>query len=218
MNDDRVLQQRVMDELVFDPAVDAAHIGVAARNGIVTLTGHVESYPAKHAAERGARRVRGVRAVAQEIEVRLPSDKKTSDDEIAGRAVKMLEWDVAIPPGAVSVKVEHGMVTLTGEVDWAYQRAEAEFDVRRLGGVTLVVNQIRVRPQTRPDDVRATIVAAFERVAEHDAGTVTVDVRDHTVILGGKVQSWIEHDEALRAAWSVPGVTRVEDQILIARP
>jgi len=218
MDDDRTLQQRVMDELAFDPVVDAAHVGVAARGGVVTLTGHVESYSAKYAAEHAARRVRGVKAVAQEIEVRLPADKKTSDDEIASRAVKMLEWDVAIPPHAVSVKVEHGTVTLAGEVDWAYQRAEAEFDVRRLGGVTLVVNQIHIRPRARPEDVRATIVAAFERAAEHDAGAVTVDIRDGTVILGGKVQSWIERDEALRAAWSVPGVTNVEDHILIARP
>ncbi len=218
MTDDQTLQQRVMDELGFDPTVDAAHIGVAARQGVVTLSGHVDSYAAKYAAERAARRVAGVKAIAEELEVRLPSDRKTGDDEIAARAIKMLEWDVVIPPGNVSVKVERGVVTLTGEVEWAYQRAEAEYDVRKLGGVQLVVNQIRLRTQAQPDDVRAKIVAAFERTAEHDAGAVSVDVRGGTVILGGKVQSWIERDEALRAAWSVPGVTSVEDHILIARP
>jgi len=218
MNDDRVLQQRVMDELAFDPMVDAAHIGITARDGVVTLTGHAKSYAEKFAAERAARRVRGVKAVAQEIDVRLPSDKKTADDEIAARAVKILDWDVVIPRGSISVKVENGTVTLSGEVDWGYQRAEAEHDVHRLSGVNLIVNQIRVRPQTQPQDVKAKIAAAFERTAEHDAAAITVDVRNGVVNLGGKVQSWLERDEALRAAWSVPGVTSVEDHILIARP
>jgi len=218
MTDDRMLQQRVMDELAFDPMVEAGHIGVSAHDGTVTLTGHAKSYAEKFAAERAARRVRGVKAVAQEIDVRLPSDKKTADDEIAARAVKILEWDVLIPPNSVAVKVENGTVTLTGEVDWAYQRAEAESDVHRLGGVQLVLNQIRIRPQAQPDDIHAKIAAAFERTAEHDARTVTVDVRGGTVILGGKVQNWLERDEALRAAWSVPGVHTVEDHIFIARP
>jgi osmotically-inducible protein OsmY len=218
MSDDRMLQQRVMDELAFDPMVDAAHIGVSARDGVVTLNGHVKTYAAKFAAERAARRVRGVRAVAQEIDVRLPSDKKTADDEIAARAVKLLEWDVVIPPGSIRVKVEHGTVTLSGDVDWAYQRDEAERDVHRLGGVQLVVNQIGVRPKVQPEDVTATIAAAFERTAARDANSVTVDLHGDTVVLGGKVQSWPERDDALRAAWSVPGVNKVEDHILIARP
>jgi osmotically-inducible protein OsmY len=218
MSDDRMLQQRVMDELAFDPKVDAAHIGVSARDGIVTLSGHVKTYAEKFASERAAKRVRGVRAVAQEIVVRLPSDKKTSDDEIAARAVKILDWDVVIPPNAVNVKVENGTVTLTGEVDWDYQRAEAEYDVHRISGVQLVVNQITVRPKAQPEDIRAKITAAFDRTAQHDASAVTVDVRGSSVILGGKVQNWLERDEALRAAWSVPGVQTVEDHILIARP
>ncbi len=218
MSDDRVLQQRVMDELAFDPMVESAHIGVSARDGTITLTGHANSYATKFAAERAARRVRGVKAVAQEIDVRLPSDKKTADDEIAARAVKLLEWDVVIPHDSIRVKVENGIVTLTGAVDWAYQRAEAEHDVLRLSGIKLVLNEIRVRPHAQPDDVRAKIAAAFERTAEHDANAVTVDVRDGTVILGGKVQNWLERDEALRAAWSVPGVDTVVDHILIARP
>ncbi len=217
MTDDRMLQQRVMDELAFDPMVDAAHIGVSAQDGVVTLNGHVKTYAAKFAAERAARRVRGVKAVAQEVDVRLPSDKKTADDEIAARAVKLLEWDVVIPPESIRVKVEHGTVTLSGEVDWAYQRDEAERDVHRLGGVQLVVNRIGVRPKAQPEDVTATIAAAFERTATRDANSVTVDLRGDTVILGGKVQSWPERDDALRAAWSVPGVNKVEDHILIAR-
>ena len=217
MNDNRMLQQRIMDELAFDPTVDAAHIGVAARDGIVTLTGHAKSYAEKFAAERAARRVRGVKAVAQEMDVRLPSDKKTADDEIAARAVKILEWDVVIPLDSIRVKVENGVVTLSGEVDWAYQRSAAELDVHRLSGVKLIVNQISVRPQTRPDDVKAKIAAAFERTAEHDAAAITIDVHNGVVVLGGKVQSWLEREEALRAAWSVPGVSAVEDHIVIAR-
>ena len=218
MSDDRMLQQRVIDELAFDPMVDAAHVGVSAQDGIVTLNGHVKTYAAKFAAERAARRVAGVKAVAQEIDVRLPSDKKTADDEIAARAIKLLEWDVVIPPNSIRVKVEHGTVTLSGEVDWAYQRDEAERDVHRLGGVQLIINRIRVRPQTQPEDIKAKISAAFERTALRDANCVTVDLHGDTVVLGGKVQSWPERDDALRAAWSVPGVNKVEDHILIARP
>jgi osmotically-inducible protein OsmY len=218
MSEDLKLQQRVIDELEFDPSVKAAHIGVAVRLGVVTLTGHVESYREKFAAERAARRVKGVHAIAQEIEVRLPSDKKTADDEIAVRALKLIDWDVAVPPGAVRVKVEHGTVTLTGDVDWAFQRAEAEHDMRKLGGVKAVVNDIRVRPRVQVNDVHAQIRGAFERAAELDASHVTVEVKDGKVFLGGKVKSWIEREEAERAAWSTPGVVGVEDNILIARP
>lgn len=218
MSEDLKLQQRVIDELQFDPSVDVAHVGVTARNGVVTLTGHVETYREKFAAERAARRVKGVSAVAQEIEVRLPSDKKSADDEIAARALKLIEWDVALPKGAISVKVEHGNVTLVGEVDWAYQRAEAEYDMRKLSGVKAVINEVHVRPQVKPNDVHAQIRGAFERAAELDANDVTVEVKDGKVFLGGRVKSWIEREEAERAAWSTPGVVAVEDNILIARP
>jgi osmotically-inducible protein OsmY len=215
---DRQLQQRVMDELAFDPSVKAGHVGVSARDGIVTLTGHVESYAEKYAAERAVRRIGGVKAVAQELEVRLSADKKTADDEIATRAVKLLEWDVAIPRGVVNVKVEHGIITLTGEVDWGYQRVEAEYDVRKLGGVLGVVNNIKVRPQAQPADVHAKIRAALERAADVDANAITVDVKSGKVILGGKVASWVERQAAERAAWAAPGVMTVEDNIVIARP
>jgi osmotically-inducible protein OsmY len=217
-SDDRTLQQRVMDELAFDPMVPAASIGVVANNGIVTLTGYVDSYAAKTAAAHAARRVRGAKAVADEIEVRLSTEKKTADHEIAARAVKLLEWDALVPAGAVRVEVEHGVVTLSGEVDWAFQRDEAERDMLKLGGVKLVVNDIAVRPTTRPEDVRGVITAAFERAAEHEAAAITVDVDGSRVILGGEVQSWVEREQALRAAWSVPGVTMVEEHIRITRP
>jgi osmotically-inducible protein OsmY len=218
MTDDRMLQRRVMDELAFDPLVPAAQIGVTARDDVVTLTGYVDGYAIKFAVARAAGRVRGVKAVADEIEVRLPTEKKTADHEIAARAVKMLEWDELVPAGAVSVEVDHGTVTLTGEVDWAFQRDEAERDVQRLTGVKLVVNDIAVRPQARPDDVHAVITAAFERTADREAAAITVDVQGTRVILGGSVQSWIEREQAVRAAWSVPGVTEVEEHIQISRP
>lgn len=218
MSESNALRQRIIDELEFDPTLNAAEIGVSVHDGVVTLSGHVLSFVEKHAAERAARRVRGVRAVAQEIEVRLPFDKKTADDEIVTRAVKLLDWDVAVPPDAITVKVEHGIVTLTGEVDWAYQRAEAEYDVRKLGGVRSVINEIRLRPRVQSDDIHAKIRAAFERSAEVEASAITVDIVNGVVRLGGHVASWIERQKAERAAWSVPGVVAVEDQIVIGRP
>lgn len=218
MSEDLKLQQRVIDELEFDPRVKASHIGVSVRDGVVTLNGHVESFVEKYAAERAARRVRGVKAVAEEIKVRLPSDKKTGDDEIAARAVRMLAWDVAVPLGGIQVKVEHGVVTLSGEVDWAYQRAEAEYNVHKLGGVKAVINAIGLRPQVNSSDVRAQIRAALERSADLEASGINVSVSDGKVVLSGTVRSWIEREEAARAAWSAPGVVAVEDQIQIARP
>lgn len=218
MSDELKLQQSVIEELEFDPAVNAAHIGVSVRGGVVTLTGHVETFAEKFAAEKAARRVRGVTGVAQEIEVHLPVDKKTGDDEIAQRAVKMLEWDVAVPLNAISVKVEHGIVSLSGTVEWAFQRAEAEYDIRKLSGVKGVINAIHVRPKVRAADVQAKLSAAFERNADLEAKRISVEVNDGKVVLGGKVDSWIEREAAERAAWSVPGVTSVEDRIVIARP
>jgi osmotically-inducible protein OsmY len=215
MSEELKLQQRVIDELEFDPAVNAAHLGVSVRGSVVTLTGHVETFSEKFAAERAARRVKGVSAVAQEIEVHLAEDKKTGDDEIAARAVKILDWDVAIPHGAIQIKVEHGIVTLSGTLDWAFQRAEAEYDVRKLGGVKGVVNRITIRPTADPGSVRAKLTAALERHANLEAGRITVTVTNGTVLLSGKVESPAERDAAERAAWSAPGVVEVENRLVI---
>lgn len=218
MKEDLQLQQRVIDELEFEPQVDAAHIGVSVRDGVVTLSGHVSSFVEKFAAERTVRRVKGVRAVAQELEVRLPSEAKTADDEIAARAARILNWDVAVPHGRISIKVEHGIVTLSGEVDWHFQRAEAEYDVRKLSGVKAVINDIIVMPKADAENVRAKIRAALERNAEVEANNVTVSVVDGKVTLGGSVNAWTEREAIERAAWSAPGVTHVEDRIELARP
>ena len=218
MTEDLQLQQRVIDALEFEPSVDAAHIGVSARDGVVTLSGHVSSYAEKFAAERTVRQMKGVKAVAEEIEVRLPSDKKLADDEIAARALRLLHCDAAIPDDRISVKVEHGIVTLSGNVDWDYQRIEAEYDVRKLSGVRSVINDITVRPKPRAADVHDKIRAAMARNAVLDADKITVSVSGGRVTLGGKVSAWVEREAAERAAWSAPGVIEVEDKIELVRP
>jgi len=218
MSDDLILRQRVIDELDFEPRVDAARIGVAAHDGVVTLSGRVASYTEKFAAERAARRVRGVTAVAQEIEVHLPSDKKTADDEIAARAARLLNWDILVPHDRITINVERGTVTLGGDVEWNYQRAEAEEDVRKLSGVRALINDIRVRPQVKVGDVEAKIRAALERTAETEAHRISVHVTGGKVALSGKVNAWTERETIERAAWSVPGVTEVDNLIELARP
>ena len=172
--DDRQLQQEVLDELDFDPSIDAAHIGVAADNGVVTLTGHVFSYAEKLAVEQAARRVKGVRAVAQEIEVRYPSDKKTADDEIAKRAPSIIEWDTMIPQQAVQVTVQKGLVTLAGRVNWQYQKKAAEDAVRKLSGVSAVVNNISLKPAVIASDIKKNIEDALSRRAQIEADTIRV--------------------------------------------
>jgi osmotically-inducible protein OsmY len=218
MNRDDQLRQMVIDELEWEPRIDAAHIGVACRGGIITLSGHVTSYAERMSAERAARRVRDVKALAIELDVRLPSDRKTADDEIAARAVKILKWDTIVPDERISIDVEKGVVTLAGTVEWQFQKDEAEFDIRKLGGVKMIINDIVVKPQVRVADVRDGIRRALERNADLDASRITVTVQNDKVILDGKVGAWIEREIAERAAWSAPGVAMVEDRIAIARP
>jgi osmotically-inducible protein OsmY len=212
-NDDLILQREVTDEIEWEPAVDAAHIGVAARDGIVTLTGHVSSFSEKLAAERAARRVKGVKAVALDLDVELPSSKKTADDEIAARAVKLLEWDIIVPSGQIAITVDRGIVTLTGQVDWKYQRDEAEADVWKLSGVRDVVNAVKVKPRPQSSDVQDRIRKALERSAEVDARQIGVSVAGGKAVLTGIVPSWVERQTAERAAWAAPGIIAVENKI-----
>lgn len=217
-SNDLKLQRDVSEELEWDPAVDAAHIGVSARDGVVTLTGHVPSFSEKLGAERAARRVKGVKAVAQDMEVELPSAKKTADDEIAARAVNMLEWDVVVPPGRIAITVDHGIVTLAGQVDWKYQRDEAETDIWKLTGVRDVVNAVKIKPRPQLTDVQDRIRKALERSADVEASHISVSVKDGRVVLTGTVGAWIERQTAERAAWAAPGVIVVENKIGIGRP
>jgi osmotically-inducible protein OsmY len=216
MKTDSQLQRDVIAELSWEPSVDHAQIGVSVNDGVVTLSGHVKSYPEKLAAENAARRVAGVRAIAEEIKVRLGSDPKTADDEIARRILDFFAWNVSIPDNAIKVKVEHGWVTLSGTVNWYYQSQEARMAAGRISGVTGVTNLIEVKTLPVPTDVKERIMAAFKRQANLDAASVTVATDGGTVKLGGRVRVWSERGIAERAAWAAPGVTRVEDNIVVA--
>jgi osmotically-inducible protein OsmY len=216
--DDKQLRKNLLDELEFEPSLDAANIGVTANDGVVTLTGHVSSYAEKTAAEGAARRVKGVRAVADEIEVRYPSDKKTSDDEIAKRALSILKWYAAIPQDAVQVTVQKGWVTLTGELAWQYQRKAAEDAVRKLSGVLGVANSISVKPTVYVSDIKKTIEDALTRHAQLEGQAIRVSVRDRNkVLLEGTVDSWDDREAVENAAWSVAGLQSVDDRLIIAR-
>ncbi|MEE7477830.1 BON domain-containing protein [Methylobacterium hispanicum] len=212
---DKMIRQNVIDELDFDPSIDAAHIGVAVENGIVTLTGHVASYTERVAADKAAQKVRGVRGVVEEIKVRFGGETPPRDEDIAQRAVQMLDWSVTVPKDAVQVKVQNGWVTLSGKVDWQYQKEEAYRAIRRLAGVAGIMNTIAVAPRASVPDVRAKIVAALKRNAELEADAITVTVKDAKVVLEGKVNAWYERELAENAAWSAPGVRAVEDHLTL---
>jgi osmotically-inducible protein OsmY len=210
------LQKDILDELEFEPSVNAAHIGVAVEAGVVTLSGHVGSYAEKLAVVAAARRVRGVQAIADEIEVRYASDEKTGDDEIAKRAVGILGWDTMVPSGSIQVTVRDGWVTLSGNADWFYQKKVAEEDVRKLSGVRGVVNNIEIRPHVKADDIKRKIEDALKRHAEVETKAIRVTVRDNDrVLLEGKVDNWNERYAIENAAWSAAGVRSVEDRITV---
>ncbi|MBX4927902.1 BON domain-containing protein [Rhizobium binae] len=213
--DDITLRQDILDELDFEPSIDAANIGVAVEDGIITLTGHVSSYSEKETAERVVKRVKGVRGIAQEIEVRIFGNRETSDDDIARRAANMLDWNVSIPKGAVQVKVQKGWVTLTGKVEWQYQKNAAADAVRNLAGVVGLSNVIELTPRVSAADVKKRIEDAFKRDAELESQGIRVEVSGGSVTLRGKVHTWSERRAAERAAWSAPGIKTLNDQIAI---
>jgi osmotically-inducible protein OsmY len=218
MKNNTELQRDVMDELEFEPSINAANIGVTAKNGIVTLTGKVGSYAEKYTATEAAERVFGVKAVTDEMKVDLPSFHKRDDEDIAQAAVNALQWHVWVPKDAVKVKVRQGWVTLEGKVDYKYQQTAAQNAVQNLMGVTGVSNLITVKTVVAPaaSDVKMKIENALSRAAELDGEHINVEISGNKVTLKGNVSSWAERNEAERPAWSAPGVWSVDDQLVIA--
>lgn len=212
---DKELKQHVQNALDWEPGLDATDIGVSVDEGVATLRGNAASYSEKMTAERVALRVYGVKAVANDLVVHLPSGLERTDTEIAQAAVSALNWNTLIPNEHVSVTVQNGWITLGGTVNWNYQRYAAARTVRDLLGVKGVTNAIVLKPQVNTTDVRDKIEAAFKRSAEVDARRVSVVAEDGKIILSGNVHSWAERQEAERAAWSAPGVKLVEDRLTV---
>ncbi len=216
MSADSELQKLVLSELAWEPSVTAGHIGVTAKAGVVTLSGHVETYVQKFAAEKAVRQVKGVKAVAEEIEVRLPSGVSHADDDIAAAAAQRIAWDVALPRDAIVAKVEKGWVTLTGQVGWHYQQEAATLDVSGLHGVIGVTNNIKLKPRVNVANLSGDIMNAMGRSRYFDQETVHVRADGGKVTLTGSVPSLYDRQLASRTAWSAAGTTEVENDLAVA--
>ncbi|MEO8281180.1 MAG: BON domain-containing protein [Ideonella sp.] len=216
MKTDSQLQQDVMAELKWEPAVHAAQIGVEVKDGVVTLAGEVSSYYEKLNAERAAQRVAGVKALAVEMQVKVGEFGKRSDADIAQSAKNIIGWTSSLPADAVKVMVEGGWLTLSGDVEWQFQRQDAADSVRYLSGVTGVSNQIAIKPTLAATAVKSDIEAALKRRATDDANTISVAVKGGDVTLTGTVHSWDERDLAKRSAWGSSGVRNVVDKMTLA--
>ncbi len=216
MKSDSEIERDVRDELQWDPDLNAEDIAVSVKDGVVTLAGFTRSYTDRLEAEAAAKRVAGVHAVANDIEVRLPAIDQRPDPDIARDAVAALKSQLPISHEKIKVIVKDGWITLEGSVEWQYQKTTAENAVRKIKGVKGVTNVIQLRPAMQPTDIQRKIQEAFKRSAELDANRISVEAKGSEVILKGTVRSWTEREEAERVAWSAPGVTHVEDRIVVS--
>jgi osmotically-inducible protein OsmY len=216
MKSDSEIERDVKDELSWNPDLDASDIAVSVKKGVVTLTGFVRSYTDKFEAEAAAKRVSGVVAIANDIEVRMPSVDERPDPEIARDAVAAIKSQLPISSEKIKVIVKNGWITLEGQVEWQYQRSTAEHSVRRIKGLKGVSNMIQLKPHAQPSEIKRKIQEAFRRNAEVDSNRIIVEADGSVVTLKGTVRSWVEREEAERAAWAAPGVTSVVDQIVVS--
>ena len=218
MRTDQAIQEDVEQELQWDPDLDATNIAVSVKDGVVTLAGFVKSLNDKYEAESATKRVAGVRAVANDLELRLPAIDERPDPDIARDAIAAITIQLPISFENIKVTVRDGWVTLEGRAEWQYQKNTAENAVRRVRGVKGVSNMIALKPRAKPAEIRNKIQEAFKRNAEVDANRIVIETNGSEVILSGTVRSWLERCEAERLAWSAPGVTKVEDRIVVAHP
>ncbi|HEY4958823.1 MAG TPA: BON domain-containing protein [Caldimonas sp.] len=216
MKTDSDLKREVVAELLWDPAVNSTAIGVGVKNGVVTLTGHLDTYAEKEAALRAVRRLQGVKAIAVELDVKLSPQHQRGDTDIVASAELALKWNTSIPAGAVRLTVDHGWITLQGEVEWEFQRRSAEKAIRSLIGVVGVSNEIKLRAKPQPADLAKKIEEALARQALRESKQIQISVDGSTVKLTGAVHSWHEREAVQGVAWAAPGVRAVINELTIA--